>query len=188
MKRTLSFFAVILSLALLLGVFAMPAAAADTSGYAAEVARLVNGERAKAGLPALAADTALNAAAQLRAQEITVSFKHARPGGREWYTVLEDCDIPYRRAAENIAYGQKTPADVVNAWMNSPGHKDNILGDYTKIGVGVYEKNGVIYWSQLFTNNESGGSGGNASFFARIWNWITDAWNNLTECWKKLLR
>ena len=211
MKRTLP--AVILSLALLLGVLAAPAAAAEPSGSAAEVVRLVNEERAKAGLPALTADTALSAAAQQRAQEITVSFQHTRPGGQAWHTVLGAYGVTYMRAGENIAYGQKTSAAVMAGWMNSPGHKANILGDFTRIGVGVYEKNGALYWTQLFISAASGGSnsnssngngssnnannannGGNANgnssgnFLALLWSWIISAWNNLTGGWGKLLR
>jgi len=156
-KHLSSVLAVLVALAVC-AALALPAAAADTAGYAAEVARLVNAERAKAGLPALAADTALAAAAQSRAQETATSFSHTRPDGREWHTVLAEQGITYRRAGENIAYGQKTPAEVVTGWMNSQGHRENILGNFTRIGVGVYEKNGVLYWAQLFTNVESGGA------------------------------
>lgn len=54
---------------------------------------------------------------------------------------------------ENIAYGQRSPQEVVTAWMNSPGHRANILSNkFNKLGVGVHEVNGTIYWTQLFTN------------------------------------
>jgi len=149
MKRLSSILAVFIAVVLLCGVLSAPAAA-DTSGWAAEVVRLVNAERAKAGLSALAADTALSAAAQQRAREITISFQHTRPGGRAWHTVLGAHGVTYLRAGENIAYGQKTPADVMSGWMNSSGHRANILGDFTKLGVGVFVKNGTVHWAQLF--------------------------------------
>ncbi|MBR6770619.1 MAG: hypothetical protein IKM28_05180 [Lachnospiraceae bacterium] len=61
-------------------------------------------------------------------------------------------EISYQSTGENIAWGQKTPEEVVNAWMNSEGHKDNILNSsFTSIGVGCYENNGILYWVQLFT-------------------------------------
>ena len=57
----------------------------------------------------------------------------------------------YRRAGENIAWGQRTPEAVMKAWMNSSGHRANILNEkFTSIGVGCYEQNGVLYWTQLF--------------------------------------
>ena len=210
MKRLSSILAVLIAVILLCGTLSAPAAAADTAGYAAEVVRLVNAERARAGLPALAADTALSAAAQQRAQEIAVSFQHTRPGGRAWHTVLGAHGVTYSHAGENIACGQKTPADVMAGWMNSPGHRANILGDFTRIGVGVYEKNGTLYWAQLFTSDASGGSGGNANgnsgglfansnggsgnVFALLWSWIAGALssltggNSLTGGWGRLLR
>lgn len=123
------------------------------SSYAEEVLRLVNVERSKAGLSPLTTNTTLEAAADKRAQETAVSFSHTRPNGSKFSTVLQEYGISYRTAGENIAYGQRTPQDVVNAWMNSPGHRANILNsNFNKIGIGVYQSNGVIYWSQLFTN------------------------------------
>lgn len=132
-----------------------PAANANTSvsSYAEEVLRLVNIERSKAGLSSLSTTNTLKAAADKRAQETAVSFSHTRPDGSKFSTVLQEYGISYRTAGENIAYGQRTPQEVVNAWMNSSGHRANILnGNFNKIGIGVYQKNGVIYWSQLFTN------------------------------------
>lgn len=123
------------------------------SGYASEVLRLVNVERAKAGLGALTTNSTLTAAANKRAQETKQSFSHTRPNGTSCFTVLGEYGISYRTAGENIAYGQKTPQEVVNGWMNSPGHRANILkSSFGKVGIGVYESNGVIYWTQLFTD------------------------------------
>ena len=125
----------------------------SSNSYAEEVLRLVNVERSKAGLAPLTTNATLKAAADKRAQETSVSFSHTRPKGSKFSTVLQEYGISYRTAGENIAYGQRTPQEVVNAWMNSSGHRVNILnGNFNKIGIGVYQANGVIYWSQLFTN------------------------------------
>jgi len=123
------------------------------SNYASEVLRLVNVERSKAGLPALTTNQTLTSAANKRAQEIKQTFSHTRPNGSSCFTVLGEFGISYRTAGENIAYGQKTPQEVVNGWMNSPGHRANILSsNFGKVGIGVYQSNGVYYWTQLFTN------------------------------------
>ncbi len=125
----------------------------DLSSYADQVLKLVNQERAKAGLPELTTNKTLQAAANKRAQEIVQSFAHTRPDGTSCFTVLKDYGISYKSAGENIAYGQKTPEDVMNAWMNSSGHRANILkSGFGKVGIGVYKVNGVLYWTQLFTN------------------------------------
>jgi|LFRM01.1.fsa_nt_gb uncharacterized protein YkwD len=125
----------------------------SSKSYAEEVLRLVNIEREKAGLPALTTNSELKAAADKRAQEIKASFSHTRPDGSKFSTVLKEYGISFRTAGENIAYGQRSPQEVVNAWMNSPGHRANILNSsFGKIGIGVYQSGGVIYWTQLFTN------------------------------------
>ena len=122
------------------------------SRYISEVVRLVNAERAKEGLSALQMDSSLNSAAQVRAKEIVTNFSHTRPNGSSCFTALSEAGIKYNGSGENIAYGQKTPAEVVNAWMNSAGHRANIMSSkFTKIGVGCYNSNGTYYWSQFFT-------------------------------------
>ena len=122
------------------------------SQYISEVVRLVNAERAKEGLSALQMDSSLSSAAQVRAKEIVTSFSHTRPNGSSCFTALSEAGISYNGSGENIAYGQKTPAEVVNAWMNSAGHRANIMSSkFTKIGVGCYNSNGTYYWSQFFT-------------------------------------
>lgn len=130
-----------------------PAPSTEASGYASEVLRLVNVERAKAGLSALTTNQTLSSAANKRAQEIAVSFSHTRPSGAGFSSVLKDYGISFMAAGENIAYGQKTPQEVVTGWMNSPGHRANILNTkFHKLGIGVYQKAGVYYWTQLFTD------------------------------------
>lgn len=123
------------------------------SAYAQEVVRLVNIERAKAGLAPLVLDEALCAAAQVRAEEIDISFSHTRPNGGSSFSVLKEMGIAYRACGENIAKGSPTPQRVVQGWMNSAGHRANILHErFTAIGVGVHEDAaGVMHWAQLFT-------------------------------------
>ena len=122
--------------------------------FAQEVVRLVNVERAKAGLTALTLDTELEKAATIRSNEIINNFSHTRPNGSSFSTVLKENNISYKLAGENIAWGQKTPEAVVTAWMNSEGHRANIMNtSFSKIGVGnVKNASGTIYWTQLFTN------------------------------------
>lgn len=120
--------------------------------FAEQVVELVNQERVKAGLKPLTMKTELAAAASVRAKEIKTSFSHTRPDGRSYSTALTEQSIRFRGSGENIAYGQKTPQDVMKSWMNSSGHRANILNpSFTDIGVGYYESNGTGYWVQLFT-------------------------------------
>ena len=128
--------------------------AEENLSFAKQVVNLVNEERAKAGLSALVLDETLASAAMVRAIEIETSFSHTRPDGRSFSTVLSDMGIQYRRSGENIAWGQQSPKAVMEGWMNSKGHRANILNpNFTKIGVG-YRKNaaGRTYWTQLFTS------------------------------------
>ena len=120
--------------------------------YAAAVADLVNAERARAGLKPLAIHTGAAKAADSRAREIQTSFSHTRPDGSHFSTALTQAGVSYRSAGENIAYGQRTPEAVMESWMNSQGHRANILNpDYTSIGVGhIQDGNGTHYWTQLF--------------------------------------
>ena len=116
------------------------------------VASLVNAARQDAGLSELELDADLCAAAQARAQEIAQSFSHTRPDGSSCFTILEEFGISYRAAGENIAMGQRTPEEVMDGWMNSSGHRANILnGTFTSIGVGYYvDGSGAAHWVQIF--------------------------------------
>lgn len=117
--------------------------------FESEVVRLVNIERTKNGLPELVQDEELGKATDIRAKEIGTVFSHTRPDGSSCFTVFEELEIEYGWAGENIAYGYRTPAEVVEGWMNSTGHRANILSEnYTKIGVGFDNYN----WVQLFTS------------------------------------
>lgn len=121
--------------------------------FAEQVVQLVNEERTKVGLGEVTLDEAIASAAEIRAKEIEISFSHIRPDGRSFSSVLTDNGIKFKGSGENIAWGQKTPEEVMNAWMNSDGHRANILNpNYKKLGVGVYQNSrGRIFWTQLFT-------------------------------------
>lgn len=125
----------------------------QTKSFEQQVVDLVNAERAKEGLAALTIDKNVEAAALVRAKEIQTSFSHTRPNGTSFSTALNESSAVYRGAGENIAWGQKTPQEVVTAWMNSPGHRANIMHkSFTKIGVGhLKNSSGASYWAQLFT-------------------------------------
>ena len=118
-----------------------------------QVVDLVNAERAKEGLSPLTIDTKVQAAAQVRAKECEQRFSHTRPNGSSFATALKEQNVSYRSAGENIAWGQRSPEAVMNAWMNSSGHRANIMNpNFTTIGIGYYQNaNGTNYWCQLFT-------------------------------------
>lgn len=127
-------------------------AASSDAGFQAafenEVVRLVNEERAKQGLSALSVSTELRDTARLRSQEIVRSFSHTRPDGSSCFTAFPDWN---GTKAENIAAGYATPAKVMEGWMNSEGHRKNILTPGLRyIGVGCYESGGRYYWAQAF--------------------------------------
>lgn len=123
-----------------------------------EILKLVNEERAKAGLGLLELKYRedIQICADTRATELTESpsideISHTRPNGTEYFTVFTDNGITYKVVGENIAAGQSSAQSVMEFWMNSDGHKNNILSeDFTGIAVGVAEKDGVLYWVQLF--------------------------------------
>ncbi|MCL2037880.1 CAP domain-containing protein [Candidatus Saccharibacteria bacterium] len=112
-----------------------------------EVLNIVNAERAAVGAGPLAIVPLLSQAAQVRAVEAASVFSHTRPNGSQWSTVLGEYGISYSMAGENLALGNMTPAQVMQGWMNSAGHRANILNpSYTQIGLG---KSGNS-WVQLF--------------------------------------
>lgn len=127
-----------------------------TSNYRQEVLDLVNAERAKYGLqPLVMGDAKLTAAAQRRAEEIATVNSHVRPNGTKWYTVLSEYGVTDAAAGENAAWGSVSPEEVVNAWMNSEGHRANILDPEARaMGVGYYYNSSSTWghqWIQLFT-------------------------------------
>lgn len=129
----------------------IPTTDSTVLNYENEVTRLVNEIRVKNGLKPLAADWELSRVARYKSQDMKDNnyFSHTSPVYGSPFNMIKNFGISYRSAAENIAKGQRTPQAVVNAWMNSSGHRANILNpSYTKIGVGyVAEGN---YWTQMF--------------------------------------
>ena len=120
--------------------------------YGLRITELVNEHRAAAGLSPVKYSAKISKAAQVRAVEIEKSFSHTRPDGRYFSTIFAEHGISYRYSGENIAWGQKSPEEVVTAWMNSAGHRANIMNaKFTELGVG-YRQNarGVNYFTQLF--------------------------------------
>ena len=119
-----------------------------------EVLRLVNVERAKEGIPPLAMDWELARVAEYKSQEMHDEnyFSHTSPTYGSPFDMMESFGISYQAAAENIAKGAVTAAEVVNLWMNSPGHRANIMdANYTHIGIGhVASSYFNSYWTQMF--------------------------------------
>lgn len=114
-----------------------------------QVVALVNQERAKLGLPALQTDALLNKVATEKARDMDVNnyFSHTSPTYGSPFDMMRSFGVKYSYAGENIASGQRTAAQVMNDWMNSPGHRANIVNkNFTKIGVGYV--NGQ--WVQMF--------------------------------------
>jgi len=119
-----------------------------------QVIQLTNQQRAKYGLKPFTADWELSRVARYKANDMRDKnyFSHTSPTYGDPFTMMKNFGITYRSAAENIAAGQTSPQEVVNAWMNSPGHRANILStSTTRIGVG-YAKGGSqrYYWVQQF--------------------------------------
>lgn len=123
----------------------------EPSNFVASVIDLTNAERKKQGLPALQAYPELNNVADTKAKDMNDKgyFSHTSPTYGSPFDMMRDFGITYESAGENIAQGQRTPEEVVRAWMNSEGHRANILNDkYTHIGVGFDE--GGYEWVQMF--------------------------------------
>lgn len=128
------------------------AASSTGSDYEMQVLSLVNTHRVSSGLSPLSWDDSLGQAADIRASEVSLVFSHTRPDGSSCFTVISQLGISGRTFGENIAAGQKTPEAVTTAWMNSPGHRANIMnGSFKRLGVGYYtDPSGRPYWVQLF--------------------------------------
>ncbi len=119
--------------------------------YEAEVIRLVNAERAKAGLSPLTANWELSRIARYKSQDMRDNnyFSHTSPTYGSPSTMIRSFGLRFRASGENIAKGYSTPAAVVAGWMNSSGHRANILSaSYTQIGVGYVAAGS--YWTQMF--------------------------------------
>lgn len=124
----------------------------DNSKMEKEVVTLVNQERAKVGLAALKDNSQLSNVARTKSGDMVTNnyFDHTSPTYGSPFDMMKQFGITYTAAGENIAMGQPTASSVMTGWMNSPGHKANILSkDFTDIGVGIAkDKSGAIYWTQ----------------------------------------
>ena len=132
-------------------VLAIPTNDETVTSYEKEVVRLVNEERAARGLKALTYNWELCRVARYKSQDMKDNgyFSHTSPVYGSPFQMMKNFGIAYRSAGENIARGQKSPRAVVDAWMNSSGHRANILNpSFTEIGVG-YVADGS-YWTQMF--------------------------------------
>ncbi len=126
----------------------------DAVGYAEpvdpsirdEILTQVNREREKNDLPPLAWDAGLSAIAQNHAEDMATRnyFSHTGPDGRDAFDYLTEAGISYRCAAENIAWGDDNARTLVKRWMGSSGHRKNILGDFSKVGIGSYRRYYVL--------------------------------------------
>ncbi|MGN0475470.1 MAG: leucine-rich repeat protein [Acutalibacteraceae bacterium] len=125
-----------------------------------EVLKLVNEERSKVGLSKLTMDASLLDTAMLRASETAIYFSHTRPNGESCFTAFPSNSYAF---GENIAVGQTDASDVMNSWMNSSGHKANILGESFKtIGIGCVKYGYKLYWVQCFGTGLSSDASVNA--------------------------
>ncbi|OAS85306.1 serine protease [Metabacillus litoralis] len=130
-------------------VIRLKATASSPSGFEEQVVQLVNQQRAKAGLKPLTHRADVKNVAQKKAEDMINSnyFSHTSPNYGSPFDMLKTFGISYSYAGENIAKGQKTPQEVMNAWMNSSGHRANILKpEFDTIGVGFYHG----AWVQMF--------------------------------------
>lgn len=162
LKRIASFILALCMLASMTQAFAINKNATvtfDVEGtfdytMAYEVLDIVNQNRAKLGLSALTMDKDLMAAAMQRAAECSIYYDHTRPDGTSCFTAIPS-KMAFGYHGENVAVGYTTADAVMNGWMNSSGHKANILGtNFTSIGIGCFYQDGVIYWAQLFTSSK----------------------------------
>lgn len=121
-----------------------------------EIVALINKERVAQGKSKVVADTTLCEVAQLRAYDLTEVFSHTRPNGDNCFELLAEYDYEYSAVGENIAAGQKCEAEVMTDWLNSPGHRRNIMNKkYTKVGIGLVKDEDSkygYYWVQIFAN------------------------------------
>ena len=127
---------------------------AEDAKLVKEVVTLVNQERAKQGLAPLKENVQLSNVAKTKSEDMVAKnyFSHTSPTYGSPFDMMKKFGIKYTSAGENIAMGQQTAASVMKSWMNSSGHKANILSkNFTEIGVGVAkDKSGAIYWTQQF--------------------------------------
>ena len=128
--------------------------AKNSPAMAREMLNLINAERAQQGLAALVLDSRLSNGAYLKSKDMGINqyFSHTSPTYGSPFQMMKSLGITYRAAAENIARN-RTVSAAHTAFMNSPGHRDNILDDsYRKVGLGFYQQGKDLYVTQWFTN------------------------------------
>lgn len=128
-----------------------PKKTSPISEFERQVVQLTNAERAKAGLTPFQIDEELSMVAREKSRDMAVQgyFSHTSPTYGSPFDMMKAFGITYSWAGENIAYGQRSPEEVVKAWMNSPGHRENIMNpNFTHIGVGYVETGN--FWTQMF--------------------------------------
>lgn len=134
-----------------------PSTPSNISALESEVINLVNVERRKNGQPTLSPNNELSNVARIKSQDFINNnyFSHNSPTYGTPFNMLRTFGVPFTAAAENVANGQRTASEVMNSWMNSSGHRSNILSPaYNQIGVGVArDSNGRLYWTQMFIRN-----------------------------------
>lgn len=120
-----------------------------------EILGLVNMERQKAGLAPFLHSEELSKVARAKSQDMAKNnyFSHNSPTYGDPFTMIRNFGIQYRTAGENIAKGYSSAQSVMNGWMNSSGHRANILNPaFGKIGIGYANIDGISYWTQIFTD------------------------------------
>lgn len=126
---------------------------ADIQEFEYEVLELANEERKAQGLEPLEFSVEVSEVARAKSHDMADSnyFDHQSPNYGSPFEMMQTFGVDYRAAGENIAMGQRSPEEVMNGWMNSEGHRKNIMHDqFTHLGVGYVEKNGTTYWTQMF--------------------------------------
>lgn len=131
-----------------------PSTSGSFADYQQKVLELVNQERAAAGLKPLTMNTKLSEVAAMKSQDMANLgyFDHTSPTYGSPFDMMKQFGISYKAAGENIAKGQTSPEQVMDGWMNSPGHRANILNaNFTQLGVGIAKNaNGQLIWTQMF--------------------------------------
>ena len=128
--------------------------AKNSPAMASEMLKLMNAERAQHGLDALVLDSRLSNGAYLKSKDMGINqyFSHTSPTYGSPFQMMKSLGIAYQAAAENIARN-RTVSAAHTAFMNSPGHRDNVLDDsYRKVGLGFYQQGKDLYVTQWFTN------------------------------------
>lgn len=135
----------------------IPGTSNDFNAFQQKVLEIVNVERAKVGAKALTLNSKLSNVATAKSQDMINKnyFDHNSPTYGSPFDMMKQFGISYKTAGENIAMGQTSPEEVMNSWMNSSGHRKNILNpSFTEIGVGIAKNSkGQLYWTQMFIGN-----------------------------------